>query len=108
MTVDYDKIGIRIAQRRHELKMKQNYLVEITDLSNNHISNIENGRSIQSLETLAKICEKLGVTPDYLLLGNIKSNDIPKNIMDNLLLCNDKSLSLISKIIEIILSEQEK
>lgn len=108
MTVDYDKIGIRIAQRRHELKMKQNYLVEITDLSNNHISNIENGRSIQSLKTLAKICEKLGVTPDYLLLGNIKSNDIPKNIMDNLLLCNDKSLSLISKIIEIILSEQEK
>lgn len=108
MTVDYDKIGIRIAQRRHELKMKQNYLAEITDLSNNHISNIENGRSIPSLETLAKICEKLGVTPDYLLLGNIKSNDIPKNIMDNLLLCNEKSLSLISKIIEIILSEQEK
>ena len=38
MTVDYDKIGLRISQRRHELKMKQNYLAEVTDLSNNHIS----------------------------------------------------------------------
>lgn len=108
MTVDYDKIGLRISQRRHELKMKQNYLAEVTDLSNNNISNIENGHSIPSLETFAKICEKLDVTPDYLLLGNIKSNNIPKNISDNLLLCNEKSLSLISKIIEIILSEQEK
>lgn len=106
MIVDYKNIGIRISQRRRELKMKQNQLAELTDLSNNHISNIENGHSIPSLETLAKICEALNVTPDYLLLGNIKMDNIPKNIYDNLLLCNPKSLSTISQIITIILSQQ--
>lgn len=107
MTVDYNKIGIRIAQRRRELKMKQCYLAEKTNLSNNHISNIENGHSVPSLETLSKICEELEVTPDFLLLGNIKTNDIPKNIYDNLLLCNEKSLKIISQILEVILSNQE-
>ena len=106
MIVDYNKIGIRISQRRHELRIKQCSLAEKTNLSNNHISNIENGHSIPSLETLAKICEELDVTPDYLLLGNIKTNDIPKNIYDNLLLCNEKSLILVSKLIEVILSNQ--
>jgi transcriptional regulator with XRE-family HTH domain len=107
MTINYDNLGIRIAQRRRELKMKQYVLAEKTGLSNNHISNVENGHTIPSLEALAKICEALNVTPDYLLLGNIKTNDIPKNIYDNLLLCNKNSLKLISKLVEVILTNQE-
>lgn len=106
MIVDYGKIGIRISQRRRELKLKQCQLADKINLSNNHISNIENGHSIPSLETISKICEALDVTPDYLLLGNIKTNDIPKNIYDNLLLCNNKSLALISQILEVILNNQ--
>lgn len=101
------KIGIRIAQRRKEIKMKQNALAEKTDLSNNHISNIENGYSVPSIETFAKICNALNITPDYLLLGTLKSNNIPQNIVDKLNLCDNKSLSLISKIIDVILVEQE-
>lgn len=70
MYVDYKKIGIRIAQRRKEIKMKQNVLAKKkTNLSNNHISNIENGYSVPSIETFAKICNALNITPDYLLLG---------------------------------------
>lgn len=53
MYVDYKKIGVRIAQRRKEIKMKQNTLAEKTNLSNNHISNIENGYSVPSIETFA-------------------------------------------------------
>ena len=107
MYVDYKKIGIRIAQRRKKIKMKQNVLAKKTNLSNNHISNIENGYSVPSIETFAKICNELNISPDYLLLGTLKINNIPQNIVDKLNLCNDKSLSLISKIIDIVLSEQE-
>lgn len=106
MHVNYKKIGVRIAQRRREVNMKQTTLAEKTNLSNNHISNIENGHSIPSLETFAKICNALTVTPDFLLLGTLKSNNVPKNIVDKLNLCNDKSLDLISKIIDVILNEQ--
>lgn len=108
MYVDYKKIGVRIAQRRKEIKMKQNTLAEKTNLSNNHISNIENGYSVPSIETFAKICNVLNITPDYLLLGALKSNNISQNIVDKLNLCDDKSLKLISKIIDAILSEQEQ
>lgn len=104
MYVDYKKIGVRIAQRRKEIKMKQNTLAEKTNLSNNHISNIENGYSVPSIETFAKI----NISPDYLLLGTLKSNNISQNIVDKLNLCDDKSLKLISKIIDAILSEQEQ
>ena len=106
-TVDYKKIGTRIALRRRELNMRQCYLADKLNISNNHLSNIENGHSIPSLETFAKICEALEVTPDYLLLGNIKTNDTPRNIYENLLLCNENSLSIISQIIDIILSNQK-
>ena len=49
MYVDYKKIGMRLSQRRKEINMKQNTLAEKTNLSNNHISNIENGQSIPHL-----------------------------------------------------------
>ena len=84
MYVDYKKIGIRIAQRRKEIKMKQNVLSEKTNLSNNHISNIENGYSVLGIETFAKICNALNITPDYLLLSTLKSNNIPQNIVNKL------------------------
>ena len=46
MYVDFDSLGKRIAQRRVALGYKQNELAEKADLSNNYLSNIENGHSI--------------------------------------------------------------
>ena len=98
MYIDFESLGKRIAQRRMALGYKQNELAEMADLSNNYLSNIENGHSIPSLTTFANLCLKLETTPDMFLLGTIKTNDIPQSIIDNLKLCNDKSLSLISDI----------
>lgn len=106
MYVDYKMIGIRISNRRKELKMRQNVLAEKTNLSNNHISNIENGYSVPSMETFAKICNALDVTPDYLLMGALNRNNVPQNIVDKLSLCNEKSLELISGIIDVILIQK--
>lgn len=52
--------------------------------SNYHISNIENGYSVLGIETFAKICNALNITPDYLLLSTLKSNNIPQNIVNKL------------------------
>ena len=106
MYVDYKMIGMRIANRRKELKMRQNILAEKTNLSNNHISNIENGYSVPSMETFAKICNALDVTPDYLLMGDLNRKNVPQSIVDKLSLCNEKSLELISGIIDVILIQK--
>ena len=107
MYIDFDSLGKRIAQRRIALGYKQNELAEKADLSNNYLSNIENGHSIPSLTTFANLCIQLETTPDMLLLGTIKTNDTPQSIIDNIKLCDDNSLLLISDIIQCILKQQK-
>ena len=55
MYIDFESLGKRIAQRRMALGYKQNELAEMADLSNNYLSNIENGHSIPSLTTFANL-----------------------------------------------------
>ena len=57
----YIIMGNRIKLRRKELRIKQSELAEKLDISNNHISSIENGREKPSLDILLKICEELCV-----------------------------------------------
>ena len=102
MNVQYDIIGNRIRLRRKELGLKQCQLAEQLNISNNHISSIENGREKPSLETLLGICNILHVTPDYLLLGNIHTDDISQNISDGLRLCKEDDVELARDIIELL------
>ncbi len=107
MNIDFKLLGKRIAQRRRELGLKQCTLAEKSGISNNYLSNIENGRSIPSLETFADICIALSITPDFLLLGTIRTDNIPQSIISNLKLCNDESLSLIDDIVMCFLKNKK-
>ena len=69
MYVDYKTIGKRIAQRRHELGLKQSQVNEMAGLSDKYLSNIERATSVMSIDVLMKLCTVLKVTPDYILLG---------------------------------------
>ncbi len=108
MEIQYELIGQRIKQRRTELHIKQHEMAEKINISNNHMSSIENGRERPSLEILLRICKYLSVTPDYLLLGNMYANDIPQSIMDSLRICNAKDLSTIYGIIELFVERNQK
>ena len=75
-------MGNRIKIRRKELRIKQAELAERLNISNNHMSSIENGRQKPSLDIFIQICNLLNVTPDYLLLGSTHAYNIPQDIMD--------------------------
>ena len=49
-------MGKRIRLRRKELGYSQNKLAELLDISNNHLSAIENGREKPSLEKFVTLC----------------------------------------------------
>lgn len=66
------------------------------------LSSIERGKERPSLEILVSICNALHVTPDYLLMGNMHSNNIPQNITDGLRLCSENDLDLILAIVQIM------
>lgn len=100
MELDYIALGLRIAQRRKQAGIKQNILAEKLGISNNYLSGIERGREKPSLEILVKLCNALQVTPDYLLMGNMYSNNVPQNIIDGLRMCSEEDIKLLSVIMQ--------
>ena len=104
MELDYERIGKRIAQRRKQAGIKQNVLAERLNMSNNYLSSIERGRERPSLEILVGICNELEVTPDYLIMGNMNSNNVPQDIADGLRLCSKQDIELVSALIEIMIN----
>lgn len=86
--------------------LKQNTLAGKMGLSNNYLSSIERGKEKPSLEVIVNICIELQVTPDYLLMGNMYSNNVPQNIADGLRLCTAEDLTLMSIMIEHLVERQ--
>lgn len=73
--------GHRIMMRRKQLGLNQSELAELTGISDNQISNIENGRSFPKLSNFLILCDVLNCNADYLLSGIIKT-DIPDRIVE--------------------------
>lgn len=107
MNFQYKEMGQRIKNRRKELHMKQSELAEILDISNNHMSSIENGREKPSLDIFINICTTLGVTPDYLLLGSLYPHNIPQDITDKLHLCSQDDIELARDFVELLVKRND-
>lgn len=89
------EMGKRIAHRRKQFGLKQNALAERLEISNNHMSCIETGRTQPSVTLLYKICNELKVTPDYLMMGALRSSDISQDLIDTLKLCTREDIDLL-------------
>ena len=88
--------------------IKQNELAEMIEVSNNHLSSMENGKEKPSIETLTRICNALQVTPDYLLLGSMHSDNVPQNIVDSLRLCSPDDVELLQNMAELLVARGEQ
>jgi transcriptional regulator with XRE-family HTH domain len=107
MIIDYNKIGARVFARRKELQLTQEMVTNITDISTNQLSNIENNHSVPTIETILKLCDALKVTPDYFLLGIVKETDSDpvKAISQKALLCTVKQQKLVYEFISLLIKE---
>ena len=101
-------MGRRIKMRRKELHIKQAELAETLEISNNHMSSIENGRQKPSLDTFIRLCDCLNVTPDYLLLGSMHAYNLPQDILDKLRLCSQEDIILARDFIELLVKRNRK
>ncbi|MDR1628773.1 MAG: helix-turn-helix domain-containing protein [Oscillospiraceae bacterium] len=110
MDIDYELLGLRLSNIRKQQKLTQEKLAEKTNLANNYISNIENGRSIPSLETLIKLCEALEITPNDLLVGTATTSpSYMVSDLDNILkICTPEEKKLIEGIIRLIISQRRQ
>jgi transcriptional regulator with XRE-family HTH domain len=107
MELNYVLLGERIRNRRRQTNIKQNVLAERLEISNNYLSGIERGREKPSLEILVKICNALEITPDYLLMGCMHSNNVPQSITEGLRLCSPEDIDLIKTMVQYMVSKNE-
>lgn len=64
-------IGKRIKFRREAAGLSQEQLAERMELSKNHISSIECGKSMVTTKGLLALCDVLDGTPNYYLIGEL-------------------------------------
>ena len=64
MELNYALIGMRIKKIRKSKKMTQEKLSELSNISPQHLSQIESAKTKLSLPTLINICNALNVTTD--------------------------------------------
>lgn len=72
MDIDKKLIGKRIRHRREAAGLSQEQLAEKLELSTNHISSMECGKSLLTTKRLLVLYDVLGGTPNYYLLGEIE------------------------------------
>ena len=85
-------------------------LSEKAEISNNYLSNIENGRSIPSLETLVRLCEAMEVTPDTVLMGTVTDGKQYMNddIQQLLAQCTPQEKRYVIGILKVFLAERSR
>ena len=69
MKIDYVTIGKRISLRRKEISLTQKELAELVGVGDKHISALETGRSVPSLDVFIKIAKVLDSSLDYIVWG---------------------------------------
>ena len=101
MELDYKAIGKRIKIARIQADLKQERLAEMVDLSPTHLSNIENGTTRVSLQTIVALANALGVSADDLLCDSVIRSKVQfeKDIRDILDDCDDYEIRIIKDLI---------
>lgn len=69
--MDYKALGSRIRQQRKLMRMTQEELAAVSDVSTSYIGHIERGIKRCSLETLVCICNALDISPNALLRDSL-------------------------------------
>lgn len=107
--VDYLKIGRRIKSARLEQGLNQAELGRLVGCSNNHMSHIEIGQTKVSLSMLLHISYVLKKDLNYFLLDTPyaqRESMVDGEIAQKLEKCNSTTLVSISKMIDILVEQQ--
>lgn len=104
---DATEVGKRIRATRKKHKITQAQLADRLFLTDESVSNFENGKTMCMPENVAKICDLFGVTSDYIYYGIECSNEGEESkldsIIDRIKDCSEDDLDRIEKMISLFL-----
>lgn len=93
------EMGQRIMLRRKSLRLTQEELAEKMDVSTQMISNLELGKKAIRPENLAKVCDVLDVSADYVLTGARRQKEEVNILIEKLMELSEKEFKIISSMI---------
>lgn len=105
-TEDLKKIGVRIVERRKELKLTQEQIAERMNVSIQMISNIERGNKAIKIENLLKLCDILKTSTDYILTGKRTNNDYD-NLASKISLLTESDYKMIEMLVDYRLNDNK-
>ena len=69
------EMGRRLSARRKQLRLTQEEVAELADMTTQTISTAENGIKALRQVNIIKLCGSLKISADYLLFGTISNDD---------------------------------
>ena len=98
-------MGQRIMVRRKALRMTQEELAEKLGVSTQMISNLELGKKAIRPENLAKVCEVLELSADFVLTGNNTKTAVDV-VAEKLVQLTAEELQMVSDMIDYMNSKK--
>lgn len=92
-------MGQRIMARRKSLRMTQEELAEKLGVSTQMISNLELGKKAIRPENLAKVCEVLELSADFVLTG-VNTKTALDRVAEKLVSLTPEELKMVSDMID--------
>ena len=71
MAIDYADIGLRIKQKRIKKGLTQDKLSELIGIGASHMSHLESGKTVPSMDVFIALCNVLECSADELLCREI-------------------------------------
>ncbi len=99
-------MGQRILLRRKALRMTQEELAEKIDVSTQMISNLELGKKAIRPENLAKVCEILELSADFVLTGTNTQTAVDA-VADKLIQLTPEELQMVNDMIDYMNSKNK-
>lgn len=108
MDIDYSLLGKRLKALRKDHHLTQEVLSERAGISNQYLSNIENSRSIPSLETVVALCRALHATPNDILLGtdSVSEDYLVTDLVLRLKQCTPSEKRMLCGFLDLLEQEQ--
>ena len=92
------QIGARVRAQREYLGITREGLCDYVNISPQFLAEVERGVKGVSAETLYKLCEGLGISADFVLMGRKSPSDV-SNIVNILSLLDEKYIPLAEELL---------
>jgi transcriptional regulator with XRE-family HTH domain len=93
---------IRIRKAREEMGYTREKFAELLDVSVSYMAEVERGRTGISVKMLVKICNVLGLSADYILFGEKRTDD--EKLLEKLNRIDPQYIPLLDSVITELLA----